>query len=616
MPLQDQDAVVQKRPVPDTLVPLTRVNGNPQNGASHGESPGPDREVPSGDEKPENGIAGLKHWRYDLRSGFMVAMISLPFSMGIAITSGAPPVCGIVSAIIAGFVLPFLGGSYVTISGPAAGLAPVIFTGIMLLGTELLGKDAPQEEILAAGYPLILVAILIAGGLQVVLARLKVARLSAIFPAAAIEGMLAAIGLMIIVKQFPLFLGQRFEAHEFWEVLREVPSRLGAMNVQVFCLGIGCLASLFILSAIPGKLLKMMPPPVWVFFAGTIASRFFLNVGDANLINVPEAPLKHGIVLPNFQDVFSHPRMWDELAYLVFVLILIDGTESLATIMAVDKLDPYHRRSNPDRTLQAMGVSNAASSMLGGLTIIPGIVKSTANIMGGGRTQWANFYNASFLLLFLFFGRDLINMVPKAVLASILCFVGFKLCRPKVWRHVAHIGAEQLVIFATVVFVTVTTDLLVGIAAGVAMKLVLNLWYVSLSYRLSGANGTQTPGLWTRALNLFRNPVASREFSEGGYDLHLDRPLVCFNLFHVIRELQNIPPETTTIRLHFTPLVALVDHTTAETLFHYIHDYNSRQLHMELVNWEQLRPLSDHPSAIQLGLSGELIEALPPTAKL
>ena len=129
--------------------------------------------------------------------------------------------------------------------------------------------------------------------------------------------------------------------------------------------------------------------------------------------------------------------------------MLIDGTESLATIAAVDKLDPYRRRSDPDRTLLAMGVSNVASSMLGGLTIIPGIVKSTANILGGGRTQWANFYNACFLLTFLLFGRNLIDMVPTAVLAAILVFIGYKLCKPEVWLHVARVGTEQFVVFST-----------------------------------------------------------------------------------------------------------------------------------------------------------------------
>ena len=563
---------------------------------------------------PQNGLAGLKHWSFDMRSGFMVAMISLPFSMGIAITSGAPAICGIMSAIIAGFVLPFLGGSYVTISGPAAGLAPSIFSGIVLLGTAYMGKDASNEAIMEAGYPLILVAIVFAGVLQVVLARLKVAQLCAIFPAAAIEGMLAAIGLLIIVKQLPLFLGQKFESHEFWEMLAEAPRKLQTMDSatwQVLGLAVGCVALLFILAAIPSKLLKVMPPPVWVFFIGTIVSSLILHLDKRFLINVPN-PLEHGIQLPHFQTVFSNPHMWGEIAYLVVLLLLIDGTESLATIMAVDKLDPYHRRSSPDKTLQAMGVSNVASSFFGGLTIIPGIVKSTANIIGGGRTQWANFYNACFLLIFLLAARPLINMVPYVVLASILTFVGFKLCRPKVWAHTAHIGMEQLVIFAFTVLVTVTTDLLIGIIAGVALKLVLNLWYLGLAYRLSAVNGMQAPGYTTRFLNLFRNPVSKRELRSGVYDLYLNRPLVCFNLFHVIRELQHIPNEAKEVNLHFTPLVVLVDHTTAETLFHYVEDFNSRQLPMRLVNWEQLRPLSHHPAAYQLGLSGELVESIPP----
>ncbi|WP_156174122.1 SulP family inorganic anion transporter [Mycobacterium nebraskense] len=248
-------------------------------------------------EKPRNGLAGLKHWRYDLRSGFTVAMISLPFSMGIAITSGAPPICGIMSAIIAGFVLPFLGGSYVTISGPAAGLAPALFAGMIALGHARLGRGGSTSELLAVGYPLVLVAIAIAGVLQVVLAKLKVARLSAIFPAAAIQGMLAAIGLMIIVKQIPLFMGVKFEAHEFWAVLGEVPSHVQSMSPKVCALGVGCLVALFALAVVPWRLLKIMPPPVWVFLAGTVVSTYILKLDKSHLINIPDS-LEHGDRLP------------------------------------------------------------------------------------------------------------------------------------------------------------------------------------------------------------------------------------------------------------------------------------------------------------------------------
>src|SRR5690348_11086589 len=166
-------------------------------------------------EKPRNGLAGLKHWRNDLVAGLVVSLISLPFSLGIAVASGAPPICGLISAIIAGLVLPFLGGSFVTISGPAAGLAPVLLASMLLLGR---GDRA-------VGYPLLLAAICLTGMVQVVLAGFKAAKFSALFPASVVEGMLASIGLLIIAKQLPLLLGRPFEAHEFWGILAEAPGQ-------------------------------------------------------------------------------------------------------------------------------------------------------------------------------------------------------------------------------------------------------------------------------------------------------------------------------------------------------------------------------------------------------
>lgn len=556
-------------------------------------------------EKPRNGLVGLAHWRADMRSGFMVAMISLPFSMGIAITSGAPPVCGITSAIIAGFILPFLGGSYVTISGPAAGLAPALFAGMITLGTVHLGRGATQAELLRTGYPLVLVAICAAGLLQMGLARLKVARLSALFPAGAIEGMLAAIGMLIIVKQLPLFMGVKFEAHEFWTILQETPRHFATMNVRVLGLGIVSLAALFALGAVPGRLLKIMPPPVWVFIAGTLANVLFLHLDRAYLINVPEAPLAHGLVLPAFSEAFSDYRLWAPLAYIIFTLLLIDGTESLATIAAVDKLDPYRRRSDPDRTLFAMGVCNTCSSALGGLTIIPGIVKSTANIMGGGRTQWANFFNACFLLGFLILGRDVINAVPMAVLASILVFIGFKLCRPKVWSKVAEIGAEQLLVFTVTVVVTVTTDLLIGIAAGIAVELLMSLWFVGLWHTLRDVSlGIARPSLPARFLSLFLNPVKQRSFTEGIYHLHVEAPLVCFNMIPVLREIVRRPQDATAVHVHLGPLVPLVDHTTCDSLHHLLEEFNSTDGHPRLVieGWDHVRPLSRHDRSMRIAL--------------
>src|SRR3954453_7512973 len=215
-------------------------------------------------EKPRNGLAGLKHWRQDLLAGLLVSLISVPFSLGIAVASGAPPVCGLISAIIAGLVLPFLGGSYVTISGPAAGLAPALLAAMAILG----------RGDLAIGYPLLLVAICLTGLVQVILARFKAAKFSALFPSSVVEGMLASIGLLIIAKQLPLLVGHPFHSHEFWGIVAEAPSQFMNMEPKVFLLGITCLALIFLLASFKARWLKVVPPQVLAAGFGLILGLF------------------------------------------------------------------------------------------------------------------------------------------------------------------------------------------------------------------------------------------------------------------------------------------------------------------------------------------------------
>src|SRR4051794_5028247 len=235
-------------------------------------------------EKPQNGLAGLKHWRHDLVAGLVVSLVSVPFSLGIAVASGAPPVCGLISAIIAGLVLPFLGGSYVTISGPAAGLAPALLAAMMLLGRG--NRDV--------GYPLLLGAICLTGLVQVVLARFKLARFAAIFPSSVVEGMLAAIGLLIIAKQLPLILGTKFSEHEFWGIVRETPSQFLHMDPKVFFVGIFCLALIFALASLKARWVKIVPPQVIAAVVG-LALGWFMGLSGSQLIHIPDEPFKHGI---------------------------------------------------------------------------------------------------------------------------------------------------------------------------------------------------------------------------------------------------------------------------------------------------------------------------------
>lgn len=465
-------------------------------------------------EKPQNGFAGLKHWRYDIPAGLVVSLISLPFSLGIAIASGAPPICGIISAIIAGMVLPFLGGSFVTISGPAAGLAPALLAAMMLLGNG-------NREV---GYPLLLAAISIVGVVQIILAKLKLAKLGEMFPVAVVEGMLAAIGLMIIAKQLPLILGRKFEAHEFWHILAEVPSQISQANPVVVGIGVSCLALIFALSAIKAKWLKIIPPAVIAAAFGLGLSLYF-GLDAQYRVQIPADPFKHGIVMPDFAGVWADKGLWWSVFTVVLTLTLIDGIESLATIAAVDRIDPFKRKSDPNRTLFAMGMSNIASSLGGGLTIIPGGVKSTANVVSGGRTQWANFYNACFLIVYLLLGQGVINSLPLAALGAVVTFMGWKLCKPHVWKEISTYGYGALFNFSLVVFVTVTFDLLYGIAVGMIWE------FCALALRATRTAPRHQTGIsrFERMRGLFRSPVRSIEAIAEVPVIHVNRPITCFN---------------------------------------------------------------------------------------
>ena len=550
-------------------------------------------------EKPQNGIAGLKHWRSDVLAGLMVSLVSLPFSLGIAISSGAPPVAGLISAIIAGLIYPFLGGSYVTISGPAAGLAPVLFVSMAALG----GAGEPYT-----GYPRLLAVICMAGCVQIILSRLKVARFSAWFSPTVVEAMLASIGLLIIAKELPDLIGNRFESHEFWGILAEAPAQFMQMNGSVFLVGCLCLALTIGLSVARNRWTKIIPPPLTVVLVGLGLGVVF-GIDGKHLIEIPDR-LKDGMKLPDFRSLFADRALWWTAFTTVLTLTLIDSVESLATIAGIDKIDPYKRKSSPDRTLLAMGVSNILSSVAGGLTIIPGGVKSTTCIVTGGKTLWANFYNAVFLVLYLVLGRGFINMIPRSALAAIVVFIGYKLCQPKVWRHAAHVGSEQLLVFCTTVLITVSTDLLLGIISGMVLEFVLSVSFAWPTARVPGVAVATPVGRFGRAAahtisqftDLFRNPVSNRELIDDQYHMYFNRPLVSFNLLHVNRELTRIPQQATIVYFHVGDEVTLIDHTSSSNLMSFARDYEqSGKGQIHFTGLEDMFMCSKEETCVRLG---------------
>lgn len=546
-------------------------------------------------EVPRNGIPGLKHWKHDIVAGLLVSIVSLPLSLGIAVASGAPPITGLTSAIIAGAIVPFIGGTYVTVSGPAAGLAPALLTGMLALG----------EGDRVKGYPLLLAVIMIVGSIQIVLSLLKAAQLSAIFPSVVVEGMLASIGLLIIAKQIPYLMGSKFQAHTFFEYVSEIPDGLSRANPSVLFLGMASLATMFVLAASKNAYVRKIPPQLIVVVLGSLAG-VALGLEGEYLIHLPDNVLEHGVTVPHFSGLFASSHLYTVAIVTVVTLTLIDGVESLATAAAIDRIDPFHRKSDPNRTLLAMGICNIASSMAGGLTIIPGGVKSKACIVAGGRTLWSNMYNAIFLVLYLSLFKSLINAIPYTILASILIYTGYRMCEPKIWRHLAKIGPDQLFLFVATIVTTLLTDLLIGIAVGTVLKLCVALYFDSKMERDGDGKGIPArkaiSHLPSRIRAMFRNPVVSSETHDDSYDLHFGGPVVCFNSFALSKAIESIPKQARHIRLFIDEDVSVIDHTSFEILHEFKNEIERvGDSKVEFVGLDRMRSLSAHESSFRLG---------------
>lgn len=542
----------------------------------------------STDEKPPNGVRGLRYWRHDLLAGLQVSLLALPLSLGIALASGAPPVAAVVSAIIAGFAFPLLGGTHVTIGGPAVGLAPASLAGMFVLG----------QGNVDAGYPLLLVAICISGALQVLLSRYDIGRLAMYFPSSVLQGMLMAIGLLVIIQQIPALLGHSgfYYTRDMSEAFRQLLEQILDLNTDVFSIGVTSLVVLFALnSSILNKFQWVRAQsPLLVVVWGAVAG-WVLNIPKENLISVPSDILTQGIHFPHFTTAWEQPGLWFGLFTTVMILTLINTTESLATIRAIDKIDPFKRRSDPNVTLRTVGVSTMFSGLAGGLMIIPGGIKSTANILAGGRTLWANAYYAGFTALFLWFGTGLINRIPVPSLAALLIFIGWSLCAPIVFFRLWAIGREQIVVAGVCLIGTiVTSSLLLGVLLGVAAKIVLLCRDVLLGVTLdrrsrAEQNESLSSALRTSMKELFRDPVIrigdGRAGSErspvvtqsGGhikhpYKIYLSS-VSCMNVMKLEERLELLLAQTQaqhTFLLIFRGYV--VDHTAME----YVHYFRER----------------------------------------
>lgn len=521
---------------------------------------------------PADGLAGLRqNFQSDLVAGFLVFLIALPLSLGISMASGFPPVAGIFSAIIGGLVVTLFMGARVTIKGPAAGLI-VIALGCI---EEFSAGGGP-----ILGYQLALAVVIGAGALQAGFGLLRAGVLADFFPTAAVHGMLAAIGIIIAAKQMHVMVGVDPEAKGPVGQLAELPQRFVDFNPEVAVIGLLSLAILVLMPRLRHSLVRKLPAPLVVLLIAVPLGLYFdldhehnyrfhghvYHLGPEMLVNRLDN-LLGTITTPDFSQLAT----WTSLKWII-AFALVGSIESVASAKAIDTLDPYKRKSDFNRDLTAVGLGNMASGMIGGLPMISEIVRSSANINNGARTRWANFFHGAFLLGFVVLAPGLIHMIPKAALAAMLVFTGFRLAHPREFIHTAHVGKDQLLVFLVTIAVTVGEDLLLGIFAGIVTKLALHV------VRGAPLAALFRPDLEVRDVDALTTCITARKAA------------VFSNYIGIKRAIDRVPaPRNIIIDLHAT---RLVDHTVMDRLHDLARDMKDEGRELSVVGLEGHKPVS------------------------
>lgn len=405
-----------------------------------------------------------KNLKRDLPSSVVVFLVALPLCLGIALASGAPLFAGLIAGIVGGIVVGFVSGSQLSVSGPAAGLTVIVLGGIAQLGS----------------YQIFLLALVLAGVFQLVLGLIKAGTIGNYFPSSVIEGMLAAIGLILILKQLPHALGVDSDFlgdEEFFQGDKENTFSAIGNALSHFSLGaiVISLLSVLILVFWPKiKKVNVVPAPLLVVVLGVVLSLVFQQTNYAlkaqQMVNIP---IVNG--WGEFLGLFSTPDFSaignKEVWIVAGTIAIVASLETLLGVEAVDKIDPIKRVTPTNRELLAQGIGNITSGMLGGLPMTSVIVRSSANVNAGARTKMSAIFHGGWLLLSLLLIPGIINMIPLACLAAILLVTGYKLTRISLFKHMYHKGWDQFLPFVITVVAVVFTDLLKGVAVGMLFSI-------------------------------------------------------------------------------------------------------------------------------------------------
>ncbi len=491
----------------------------------------------------------LKKIKYDLPAGIVVFLVALPLCLGVALASGAPLLSGLISGMIGGIIVGILSSSHTSVSGPAAGLTAVVLSSINQLGS----------------FDVFLAALVLAGVFQLLFGVFRGGFISAYVPSNVIKGLLAAIGIILILKQIPHAVGFDIDAEDdfsflqpdgentFSELLKVVNFILpGALIISSISLIIMYVWDKTIL-----KKIRFLPSSLFVVLFGVGMNQFFiiyfptLAIGQTHLVNIPKINFQElGSILkyPDFSQIGNY-KFW----IVAYTLAAIASLETLLNLEAVDNIDPQKRHSHPNRELIAQGIGNIIAGIMGGIPVTSVIVRSSINIQSGNRSKLSTILHGVFLFASVFSITHILNLIPLSSLAAILLFTGYKLVKISLFKEMYKKGKNQFFPFVTTIIAIVFTDLLIGILIGLAISIIFILrnnyknpftvekkqLHVGETLRLELSNQATFLNKATIKSTLWNVPNGSNVIIDASYCDYVDH-----DILEVIHDFQNtVGPE-------------------------------------------------------------------------
>jgi carbonic anhydrase len=535
-----------------------------------------------------NGLKGWKKsWKGDLRASVTVAFIAIPLGLGIGLASGVPPLAAIIPCVVGGLLISWFSGGNLAVHS-----TPKMLIGVTAAGVLTLGGDD-----IFLGYQLFLAAVVFAGIIQFILGLLRLGIVGDLIPATVVKSLLAAVGVIIVVKQVPVLLGVDIQLKNIIELVLNFPKIVLQSNLAIAFIGLVSTAIMFLHPRVEFPVIKAIPGAVWVIIVAEIYSHVlgFEQGGSFNvfgvicqfdksfLINLPKE-ITDAVVFPDF-SLWKTGVFWN----IVLAIVIVSSIEGILSAKAIDRLDPLKRKSNINKELRVIGLGTVASGMIGGLPVIPAIVATSVGVNHNGKSQLMDVFQAIFILLLIIVGGSQLELIPLAALSGILIHTGYKLFNPKEILNTYRIGWDQLIIFVSTLVVTLVTDMIYGLVVGIGITLISHV------FRLKSLTKLFTI--------LFRPNVVSYEeeddkflVSVKGYSNFLNYPR--------LKNTLDVIPYDATIIVDLS-LVEFVDHSVLEHLAEYEETHIRHGGSFEIIGMDTHFSSTDHPLSVRFKSEGK-----------